>query len=146
MPRANGAQLFAGDRMSREYWLFKFERFYNGKNIITQPIRIVSIGGNTGSTEAPSRDAIDMKTDGEFRGKFIKNMSGISEARQEYKRSSNATPIEHFQSNISIYSYELDAVRRAIPPRGGFLRSEGSEKQTGKNDSCARDGTKDHTR
>ena len=130
MPRANGAQLFAGDRMSREYWLFKFERFYNGKNIITQPIRIVSIGGNTGSTEAPSRDAIDMKTDGEFRGKFIKNMSGISEARQEYNRSSNATPIE----------------RRAIPPRGGFLRSEGSEKQTGKNDSRARDGAKDHTR
>jgi hypothetical protein len=26
------------------------------------------------------------------------------------------------------------------------LRSEGSEKQTGKNDSRARDGAKDHTR
>jgi hypothetical protein len=63
-----------------------------------------------------------MIVSGEFWCEIIVNVSRVSEPRQENHGAAGATPIEHLQANVIIDGYELDLVRRWVPPSGCFLR------------------------
>jgi hypothetical protein len=53
---------------------------------------------------------------------IVEDVSRISKAREENKRSSGAAPVEHFQLDVIVHSYKLNGVGGGIVPRGGLLR------------------------
>jgi hypothetical protein len=122
----------------------KVQRVEDGKHVVTQPIRIITSSGNVRRAEPASGDSIHMEVSGEFWREIIVNVSRVSEPSQENQGPAGATPIENLQTNIIIHGYELDPVRRWVPPGGCFLRVERHEKPNDREDSGAWHRAKRH--
>src|SRR5215469_18203069 len=103
--------------MANQYWLFQLQCVHYRQYVFSKSVGHVVRGCISRRPESAARDSIDMGESRELRREVIKNMCGIPAASQQENRSALATPIEHFQSDSVIDSYELNVMGRRVGPR-----------------------------
>jgi hypothetical protein len=123
MARGHGAQFLTAERVPHEYGRFEFQRVEHGQHVVAKPIRLVPGGGLTGRAESTPRNTVHVVTDRESRREIIEYVSIVSHARYKYERPARASPVEYFQSHISIDGDELNLVWGRVTPRSGALRA-----------------------
>jgi hypothetical protein len=110
MTRSYCAQLFAGDRVTNQHWLFDLELSHHGQNVVREPLRSVASASVCRSPESAPRDGVDVVIPGELRSKIIPYMRGIPETGEEHERTSRATPVQHIELNTLVYGNHFAVV------------------------------------
>lgn len=103
-------QLLASERMANQHRLFDFELIHHCQHIVRESLRREAARRVGGSSEAASRNSVDVVTTGKFRGEVIPNVGRIAETGEEYKRPSLTTPVEHFQLDALVDRNHLSMV------------------------------------
>src|SRR4029079_1215575 len=86
------------------------------KDIVGQPLVVVTGGRPGGSPEATPGNAIHMTAVGELRRKLVIHVCGVARSGKQHNRSTSAAPVKHFELNVLIDRDELNrGLRRLLP-------------------------------
>src|SRR5215469_85392 len=121
MPRSQGTQLFAAERVPDQHRPDQLECIEDGENVVAETIgRIGRVTGrqrSAGGAEAAPCDAVNVICGRQFGSELVENMSRVSKTRKQNQGSSRSAPIENFQPDVVLDRDELSAMRRRVEPR-----------------------------
>jgi len=113
---AEPGKFLARHGVSDENWFGNLQLLHDGEDVIGEALLGVASFRMTGSAKTPTSDGIHVTELREFRSEVVVDMSGISGAGEKDDGTARASPIEYFETNISLDLYELLGVGRGVVP------------------------------